>query len=111
MPKPAQIASFGQDGEGQNGADAGNLLQTTEVIVVSEIALSPLFQFLPKLAEPAHLLEQNPEHGHCFRIFSHRQPDGTLGSMVDIFQELFLAKMPSLGKNGHGSPTRRSSWQ
>src|SRR4051794_24489815 len=64
--------------------------------------LSSLFQLLPKLAKPTHLVEQNPEHGHCFRIFSDRQSNGTLGAMVNVFEKPALGDLaaddrPSLG--------------
>src|SRR5581483_4126285 len=93
MVKAAQVAGFGQDGQGQNGAYARNLFQATEVIVVAEISVSSLFQLLPKLAKPAHLVEQNAEHSHCFRVFFDRQPDGTLGAVVDVFQQPALGNL------------------
>ena len=75
------------------GSMPGNLLQSTEIIVLAEVAVASLFRLLPEPAKPAHLLEQNSEHGGCFRIFSDGQPNGTPGAMVDVLQEPALGNL------------------
>lgn len=75
MAEATLVAGFGKDGERQDGADAGLLLEALEVGVVLEVKRSSLFQLIAQLAEADHLAEYDAKHGNCFRIVDYRDAD------------------------------------
>ena len=55
MVEAAQVAGFGEDGQRQDGADAGQLLETPEVGVILEVMRGSLFKLIAQLVEANHL--------------------------------------------------------
>ncbi len=100
MAEAAQIAGFSQDGERQDGANAGDLLQALEVGVVLEMESGPLFELIAQLAKSDHLTQHDAEHGDGFRVFAHRDTDRRLSRAIDVFKQALFTDLPSNNRPG-----------
>jgi len=93
MAEAAQISGFSQDGERQDGTDAGNLLETLKVVVVLQVQGSPLLKLIAQLAESNHLTQHDAEHRNSFRVFLHRDTNRRLSRAIDIFEQALFTDL------------------
>jgi hypothetical protein len=74
MAEAPKIAGFGQDDQGEDGADAGNRLQPPEIGMIGQARHNLFFELPPHLAQMQVFVENKPEHADRLRVFRHRHP-------------------------------------
>ena len=75
MTKPAQVAGFSENGQGDDRADAGDLLEGLEVRGSAQKGFSFRFDRIALAVQAARLRQNHAEHRDGPAVDRNRQPD------------------------------------